>query len=80
MIELTAAIHHSCSVSFCELPVLGLTVADSRFRYPDAAERYPGIAHVNDYNWVQRIALSAVPYCLWQLTYWKVSFDGHDPS
>ncbi|GMK55113.1 hypothetical protein CspeluHIS016_0201690 [Cutaneotrichosporon spelunceum] len=49
------------------------------FRYPNAGERYPGILHVDDYNWTQRIALSAVPYCLWQLTYWKfISVDRHE--
>ncbi|CAK9784518.1 putative integral to membrane protein [Cutaneotrichosporon oleaginosum] len=49
------------------------------FRYPNAGERYPGIVNVNDYGWVQRIALSAVPYCLWQLSYWKfISVDRHD--
>ncbi|BEI81681.1 hypothetical protein CcaverHIS002_0208410 [Cutaneotrichosporon cavernicola] len=49
------------------------------FRYPNAGERYPGIVHVDDYGWIERIALSAVPYCLWQLTYWKfISVDRHE--
>jgi hypothetical protein len=49
------------------------------FRYPNAGERYPGIVNVDDYGWIQRIALSAVPYCLWQLTYWKfISVDRHE--
>lgn len=52
-----------------------MSLSDDRFRYPNADERYPGIVHVDDYNWMQRIGLSAVPYCIWQLTYWKVSLS-----
>lgn len=70
-VQLTSATLLSCSASSCELR--SSRVADARFRYPGAGERYPGILHVDDYNWMQRIGLSAVPYCMWQLTYWKVS-------
>ncbi|KAL1411025.1 hypothetical protein Q8F55_001970 [Vanrija albida] len=49
------------------------------FHYPNAVERYPGLAHINEYSWIFKIALAAVPYCLWQGSYFKfISIDRKD--
>lgn len=48
--------------------------AHPRFHYEGSAERYPGITGIANYSWYTMILMAAVPYCIWQGLYFKVSF------
>ncbi|KAL7424247.1 hypothetical protein Q5752_001834 [Cryptotrichosporon argae] len=41
-----------------------------------STDRYPGLAHINEYTWWYKILLAAIPYCVWQAAYYKfISVD-----